>query len=187
MREINVYGFSKYSTKSNLVQQEPYLITAPTGSASWYSPDYYITTGSTWYYDYEFSKTAGNQFYIGIDRFASSGSTSNNSCVYQVSDKNNTYSHRRVKGTINLNAAISTGPVVRIRFRILSNWTNTTTASSAEVYRISLKEVLPGENIKEAISFSKTGIISAVNFIEQDNQIIPEKYGDLLAGSFVEY
>lgn len=186
MREVNEYGFLKSSSRGNLTQISPYLITAPTGSANWYSPYYCITSGSTWYYDYEFTKQAGNQFYIGIERFAASGSTSNNSCVYQTTDKNNTLIHKRIQGTINLNTAISTGPVERIRFRVLSNWTNTTTSSSAEIYRISLKEFAPGENAKNIISYRKTGVVAGL-ILENSSEVNPEIYGTVALSQVIEY
>ena len=186
MREVNEYGFFRSSSKGGIVQELPYLITQENGSANWYSPYYYVTTGSSWYYDFEFSKKAGCQFYIGIERFAHSGSTSNNSCTYQTTDKANTLDHKRIQGTINLNTPISTGPVERIRFRVLSNWTGTTQSGSAEVYRLPLKELSSTENIKNIITFNKRGVVYGA-YLERGDQVLPEKYGDIAAGSFVEY
>lgn len=186
MREINEYGFFEAKSKSNLAQLHPYLVTNPTGSASWYSKNYTIISGSTWFYDYEYESEAGNQFYIGIDRFAESGSTSNNSCIYQIGHKNGTNGRVRVQGTVNLNTAIATGPVHHICFRVLSNWTGTTASSSAIIYRISLKEVAADENVKNIITFGKDGVVSGYVY-ETGSEVRPEERGNILCDSIVEY
>lgn len=183
MKELNVHGFEKSTASSNLIQTKPYLITQAIQS-QWRSPWYAVTSGSTLFYDYEVSKPAGNCFYIGIERM-STGSTSNDSCVYQISDIPHAYANKRFSGSF-FPGTISTGVTKYIRIRILSNWTGTTASGSAEVYRISVKEQLPGENIKDIITFTKRGTVTGFAF-ETGSMVQPENLGNLKCNEIIEY
>ena len=78
--------------------------------------------GSTYYYDMEVSIAAGNQFYVGFERYdANKTSRSNNACVYVLSIKpSSDIVHQRYFGTVNL-ATDGTNPTDTIALRVLNN------------------------------------------------------------------
>ena len=75
--------------------------------------------GKTYYYDITYSNTAGNQFYIGVEKYDSNKvSGSNSECQYQVSTSL-AADHIRVFGTVDLSTA-NGNPAAYARLRILN-------------------------------------------------------------------
>ena len=118
--------------------------TSNTNSSS--STDYIkITpTGNTYYYDTEISVAAGNQFYIGFERYdANKTSRSNSACVYIVAIKPTIdIVHQHYFGTVNL-ATDGTNPTDTITLRILNAWSGTASDSTKEatIHHLSLREI----------------------------------------------
>ena len=125
----------------------------------------------TFEYDYTYESDAGNYFYIGIERYDQNKATGSNSCcIYQVATNNAAKAKMRVRGTVNLNQAISssnTNKTAYIRLRILNAWTNSSNSNAtAKLYNISLREITDTSN---KISITKTGQIKADTFWEGFN------------------
>jgi hypothetical protein len=80
-----------------------------------------IDSSKTFYYDFVYSSPiAGNQYYIGIEKFdANKTATSNSSCVYPVAANTVLNDYRKV-GTVNLAKDANNNPVKYIRLRILN-------------------------------------------------------------------
>lgn len=136
-------------------------------------------TGKVYYFDIDVSIDAGNQFYIGFERFdVDKAATSNSSCDYVVAVKpSSALIHQHYFGTRTWTANLSTGkPPAYIALRILNDWSGAN-GRKATIHSISLREisVLTNEQILKA------GITKADEFIEgektaiQQNKIIRSK------------
>lgn len=136
-------------------------------------------TGKVYYFDIDVSIDAGNQFYIGFERFdVNKAATSNSSCDYVVNVKpSSALVHQHYFGTRTWTANLSTGkPPAYIALRILNDWSGAN-GRKATIHSVSLREVstLTNEQIL------KTGITKADEFIEgekiaiQKNKIIRSK------------
>ena len=136
-------------------------------------------TGKVYYFDIDVSIDAGNQFYLGFERFdVDKAATSNSSCDYVVAVKpSSALVHQHYFGTRTWTANLSTGkPPAYIALRILNDWSGAN-GRKATIHSVSLREVttLTTEQIL------KTGITKADEFIEgektaiQQNKIIRSK------------
>lgn len=140
-------------------------------------------TGKTYYYDIIVSKDAGNQVYIGFEKYdADKTPRSNNACVYVMSDKTNAYDHRRFFGTVNL-ATDGVNPTATIRLRVLNGWSST--SGTMTIHSMSLREVDTATGIETA-HIIKTGILLADEVREYDGNARFDKNGFADAQSFIE-
>ena len=148
-----------------------------TGSA-WVNQHYPETLGTdyieidpskTFYYDIVYSSPiAGNQYYIGFEKFdANKTSTSNSSTVYVAAATTIVNDYRQV-GTVDLKKDNLGNPTKYIRLRILNQWTGSTAASGTGILEIKNLSLLQLDNNEKIPSIQKTGIISAANFREND-------------------
>lgn len=136
-------------------------------------------------YDYTISVNAGNQFYIGFERYdADKTSRSNNACTYTYATKPSTdVMKQRYKGTVDLSTD-GTNPLKYIALRILNGWSGTTSGvtGQATIHNFSLRlqsaainpkitkaGQLIGDEFKEYsnVKFYKDHIIEANQFIER--------------------
>lgn len=126
--------------------------------------------GSTYYYDMEVSIAAGNQFYVGFERYdANKTSRSNNACVYVLSIKpSSDIVHQRYFGTVNL-ATDGTNPTDTIALRVLNNWSGSDSggAGTGTVHYLSLREVSGTINAEPLIQ--KNGLIKTDTFRQWDD------------------
>lgn len=181
---------SRYSSKNpttapftNFNSQGEYQFTSNSTSAG----SEYITinpTGHTYEYDYTISVNAGNQFYIGFERYdANKTARSNNACTYTYATKPSTnVVKQHFTGTVNLSTD-GTNPCKYIALRILNGWSGTTSGvtGTATIHSFSLREISTkqkqeitktGQTIEEEINecgnakIYKNGIIGAAEFIE---------------------
>jgi len=125
--------------------------------------------GKTYYYDMEISVSAGNQVYIGFERYdKDKTSRANNACIYAKSIKPTTdLIHKRYFGTINL-ATDGTNQTDTIALRILNGWGGTTENSTKimTIHYLSLREI--DGNITQP-RIEKNGITFGDEFIEKDS------------------
>ena len=119
-------------------------------------------SGHTYEYDYTISVNAGNQFYIGFERYdANKTARSNNACVYTYATKPSTdVVKQHFKGTVDLSTD-GTNPCAFITLRILNGWSGTTSGvtGTATIHSFSLREI----GTKQQPKLKKTGI-----FIEEE-------------------
>ena len=141
-------------------------------------------TGKTYYYDTMVSVSAGNQFYIGFERYdANKTARSNQACVYIAAPKPSSDLVRyRYRGTIDLSTD-GVNPCDTIRIRILNGWTGSDSSSTkkATVHYLSLREV----TTPETTSISKQGITKTDMLLESDLKDI-EKNGTINMKQFIE-
>lgn len=143
----------------------------------------------TFEYDFTYENDTGNYFYIGIERYDINKATGSNSCcIYQVATNNTAHGKTRVRGTVNLNQAISssnTNKTAYIRLRILNNWTNSSASNAtAKIYHLSLREITDTTN---KISITKTGLLKSDTFWEGFNPASFNKLNVVEGGIFYEY
>lgn len=143
----------------------------------------------TYYYDIVASIDAGNQFYIGWERFdADKTNRSNNACVYIISLKPSSDTiKRRFCGTVNLSTD-GTNPTAFIRLRILNAWTGTDSESTKQaiIHSLSLREVSSGNPITQQ-SIQKNGQFNVDYLRESYNSASFSKNGFVDGGQFYEY
>lgn len=143
---------------------EPQFTTNGTSAGS----EYIKITPGTYEYDYTISVNAGNQFYIGIERYdANKTSRSNAACVYTTAIKPTAdIVKQRYKGTVNLTTD-GTNTIDTITLRILNGWSGTTSGVTglATVHSFSLKLQSSGINP----SLKRTGQFIACEFKEETN------------------
>lgn len=142
----------------------------------------------TFIYTYTYESIAGNNFYIGIERYDINKATGSNSCcIYQVNTANVAKPKNTVTGTVNLNQAISssnTNKTAFVRLRILNNWSGSSASNAtAKIYLLSLREIMGNEKI----SITKTGQTQAGVFWEGYEKTSFGKYGDVDSVSFYEH
>ena len=179
-------AYSIHSSTSNLFtnfneQGEPQFTSG--GSAG---SNYIEIVPGVYEYDYTISVNAGNQFYIGFERYdANKTSRSNNACAYTWATKpSSDIVKTRYKGTINLTTD-GTNPIKYIALRILNGWSGTTSGvtGKATIHNFSLRlkstalepsiykqgRQLFGDEFKEdaKASFYKDHIVEANEFIER--------------------
>lgn len=120
--------------------------------------------GGLFYYDIVYSnRTAGNQYYIGFERYnASKGTGSNSSCVYVISTTTVCES-KRVNGTVNLTGTINDSPISYLRLRILNQWTGSSaTDAILEIKQLSLFQL----DTPMATNIEKNAIVKSGHFRE---------------------
>ena len=125
-------------------------------------------TGHTYEYDYTISVNAGNQFYIGFERYdANKTARSNNACVYTFASKpSSNIVKQHYTGTINL-ATDGTNPCKYIALRILNGWSGTTSGvtGTATIHSISLRQI----GTKQQPKITKTGLCIGEELKEETN------------------
>lgn len=144
---------------------EWYFDTTGTSSGSEYIP--ISPNGKTYYFDITVSKDAGNQVYIGFERYDKDFTPrSNSACVYYVSNKTDAYDHKRFFGTAGIQTD-GVNPTAYIRLRILNGWSSTT--GTMTIHNMSLREVdtATGVTLQHII---KTGVMTTDEFREGYNQ-----------------
>lgn len=149
--------YSTHSTTQNLFTNynsngEPQFTANSTGAGSKYIE---ITPG-VYYYDTTISVNAGNQFYIGFERYdADKTSRSNQACVYIYGTKpSSDVVKQRYKGTVDLSTD-SVNPLKYITLRVLNGWsgTNSGVTGQATIHHLSLRLISSAQNPK----LEKTG------------------------------
>lgn len=127
-------------------------------------------TEKTYKYDITYSCDAGNQFYIGWERYdANKTSRSNNACVYVVARKPSIdVVKSRAKGTIDLSTD-GVNPCAFIKLRILNKWTgsDSNTQGKATIHSLSLKEY-SNDNVLTPLNHTKQGIVNTTELLEKD-------------------
>lgn len=125
-------------------------------------------TGHTYEYDYTISVNAGNQFYIGFERYdADKTARSNNACVYTFASKpSSDIVKQHYTGTINL-ATDGTNPCKYIALRVLNGWSGTTSGvtGTATIHSISLRQI----GTKQQLKITKTGLCVGEELKEETN------------------
>jgi hypothetical protein len=172
-----VNPYTKYNSNG-----EMYFDTNSTSAGSSYIS--INPTNHTYYYDFDISINAGNQFYIGFERYdADKTSRSNNATVYIYSTKaTEDVNHKHIFGTVNLSTD-GVNPCAFIALRILNGWsgTNSGVVGAATIHSMSLREISSIQNPKlykngilstgefkeyQKASFYKNGFVEATEFIE---------------------
>ena len=125
-------------------------------------------TSKTYYYDYTISVNAGNQFYIGFERYdAAKTARTNNACVYTTNIKpSSNIVKQHYSGTVDLSTD-GTNPCRYIALRILNGWSGTTSGvtATATIHNISLREVSSLQQPK----LSKRGYFLSEELKEKDS------------------
>lgn len=163
-----------------------------TGNVGYNSAVQYIPIADpthTFEYDITFESDAGNYFYIGIERYDINKATGSNSCcIYQISTSNTAKSKQRVRGTVNLNQAISssnTNKTAYIRLRMLNQWSGSSgTNVTAKIYHLSLREIT---EITNKISITKTGQLKTDDIWENFNPASFNKLNVIESNNLYEY
>lgn len=142
--------------------------------------------GKTYYYDTEVSIAAGNQFYIGIERYdVDKTPRSNNACVYIVSQKPSTdLVRKRFFGTVNL-ATDGTNTTDTISLRVLNKWSGSTsdTTGTATIHYLSLREITGNPQVA---LLKKTGQVLTSEFTERDDIVYFYKNGFIGSSEMIE-
>ena len=187
-REIEyMYNLVKSSGSGTFVQNKDGL---NLNNNIWVYHDYISInpTGKTYKYDITYSCDAGNQFYIGWERYdANKTSRSNNACVYVISTKPSTdVVMNRVKGTVNLSTD-SVNPCAFIKLRILNKWTgsDSNTQGKATIHSLSLKEY-SNDNVLTPLNHTKQGIVNTTEIIESDIGVSINDTYELKSNNFYE-
>lgn len=145
-------------------------------------------TGKTYKYDITYSCDAGNQFYIGWERYdANKTSRSNSACVYVISTKPSMdVVMNRVKGTVNLSTD-GVNPCAFIKLRILNKWTgsDSDTNGTATIHSFSLKEY-SSDNVLTPLNHTKQGIVNTTEIIESDIGVSINDTYELKSNNFYE-
>jgi len=168
---------SLYVTSGNGTIEYTKDSTVITGNA-WVNQHYPETLGTDYievdsskifYYDFVYSSPiAGNQYYIGFEKFdANKTATSNSSTIYPIAASTVRNDYRKV-GTVDLSKDVNGNPVKYIRLRILNQWSGSTAASGTGVLEIKNLSLLQLDNDEKIPSIQKTGTISAANFRENN-------------------
>lgn len=178
----NDYSTKSYSPHNTYNNGELYF----SGNCSAGSPYIKVNPASkTYYYDFTISVSAGNQVYIGFERYdVDKTSRSNQACVYAIAVKpTSDIVKQRYKGTINL-ATDGVNPTDTICLRILNGWSGSATDSTKimTIHNMSLREVdsldktkilhtglFNSDEFKEynKAEIYKDGIVEAFEFIEK--------------------
>lgn len=144
-------------------------------------------SGKKYIYDFTISVAAGNQFYIGFERYDKDKTTrSNNACIYPFAQKPaSDIVRRRYKGTVDLSTD-GVNPCKYIRLRVLNAWTGTASdsAKTATIHQISLREVSTSTTAKTKLH--KTGIFETDLLREGNDKAIIEKDVDMNINEFIE-
>lgn len=145
-------------------------------------------TGKTYKYDITYSCDAGNQFYIGWQRYdANKTSRSNSACVYVISTKPSTdVVTNRVKGTVDLSTD-GVNPCAFIKLRILNKWTgsDSNTQGKATIHSLSLKEY-SNDNVLTPLNHTKQGTVNTTEIIESDIGVSINDTYELKSNNFYE-
>ena len=144
--------------------------------------------GKTYYYDAIVSINAGNQFYMGFERYDNVKTPrSNNACTYFYGTKSDTdIVYQRYKGTIDLSTD-GVNPCAFITVRILNGWSGTTSGvtGTATIHYFSLRAV------ENSVGFTptkilKTGIVQTDTMTDKNDKMSIEKAGLLNGTDFIE-
>ena len=179
-------SYGTHSTTTNLftnynIKNEPQFVANGTSAGS----NFVEITPGIYEYDYTISVNAGNQFYIGFERYdADKTSRSNAACVYTYATKpSSDVVKQRYKGTVNLSTD-GVNPIKYIALRILNGWSGTTSGvtGQATIHNFSLKlkstainpslkktgQLINGEMKEQSlVKFYQDHIIEANQFIER--------------------
>lgn len=190
---IAAYEFNEINTASRelhpIPTDKPNLITHNADGSytcsgyTWFHGDYIPInpSGKTYYYDIEYSNVAGNNFYIGFERYDANKSTgSNQECQYVV--HNTAGSTRcRTTGTVDLSTA-NRNTAAYTKLRILNDWSNSgNTSYKGTIHYISLKEVAT----KTVSEVTKTGVFEGDTFIENQDASISHT-GNVIGNQIIE-
>ena len=138
-------------------------------------------SGKTYYYDITYSNTAGNLFYIGVEKFDSNKkSGSNNECHYIVGTTK-AADHIRVFGTVDLSTA-NGNPAAYAKLRILNAWNGADSNKVATIHECIFREESTLENFK----VNKNGVVSANCFAEGGSVFEDRKNGIVESPNFIE-
>ena len=135
------------------------------------------------------SISAGNQFYIGWERYDQNKATGTNSAtIYAISPKpTEDLVYQRYQGTINLSANGLNNPCAFIKLRILNKWSGSTTNTEGKaiIHYLSLKEYDSNKTITP-IKIEKEGIVTTNSFIENSIGTSIDRSQILHSNSFYE-
>lgn len=160
-------SYSTHSTDTGLLQPGATDIKM-TAQASIGSDYLQVKSGDVLCYDLIYSVAAGNQFYIGIEKYdAARTARSNNACQYLVNTKPTAdIAYQRTKGTVTLTTD-GTNPIDAIALRVLNAWSGTTTDSTKEATIHYMNFYIKGST--STLKFYKTGIVQANELTEYAN------------------
>lgn len=156
----------------------------------WVNHDYISIdpTNKTYKYDITYSCDAGNQFYIGWERYdANKTSRSNNACVYVIATKpSSNVTKTRARGTVNLSTD-GVNPCAFIKLRILNKWTGSAsdTNGTATIHSLSLKEYSTND-VLTPLSHTKQGIVNTTEILEKDIGVSVNDTYELNSNEFYE-
>lgn len=190
---LNAYPFTStygthtpnYWTKYNS-NGEAYFDTNGTSAGTEYIP--INPTGKTFYWDLIISVNAGNQFYIGFERYDKDFTPrSNNACVYVYATRPSAdVVYQRYKGTVDLSTD-GVNPCAFVTVRILNGWGGTTSGvtGTATIHYLSLRAVGTSTGFTP-FKVYKTGIVQADTIIDKNDKMSIEKVGVLNGTDFIE-
>ena len=142
----------------------------------------------TFKYDITYSVDAGNQFYVGWERYDEDKTLrSNNATVYVITIKPNTdLKYQHAQGVVNLSTD-GVNPCAFIRLRILNKWAGSTedTNGTAIIHSLSLKEYDSNKTITP-IKIERQGITTTNSFIENSIGTSIDRSQVLHSNSFYE-
>lgn len=174
-----------YWTRYN-PQGEAYFTTNGESIGSEYIP--INPAGNTYYYDAIITVNAGNQFYIGFERYDKDFTPrSNDACVYFYTTKPaEDYVYRRYTGTIDLSTD-GVNPCAYIALRILNGWSGTDSGvtGTATLHYLSLREVSTTLGFEQT-KIMKSGIVQCDTMTDKNNKMSVEKYGLINGTDFIE-
>ena len=146
--------------------------------------------GKTYKYEIVCSIDAGNQFYIGWERYdADKTARSNNACVYAIATKPSTnITYQRYAGTINLSTD-GVNPCAFIRLRILNKWTGSAsdTNGTAIIHSLSLKEYSTSD-VFPHVNVTRTGLTKSTEILQINNidKVNINRTQQINANAFIE-
>ena len=144
-------------------------------------------TGKTYYYDMQLSINAGNQFYVGFERYdADKTPRSNNACVYVYSTRPTTdVVKQRFRGTVDLSTD-GVNPCAFVTLRVLNGWSGTTSGvtGKATIHYLSLREV--DNTTGFHTSFGKNGVVTTDLLLDKNGTGDIEKTGIINMTNFIE-
>lgn len=149
------------------------------------------STNKTYKYDIIYSCDAGNQFYIGWERYdADKTARSNNACVYAVGTKPSENRIKyRVRGIVDLSND-GVNPCAFIKLRILNKWTgsDSDTNGTAIIHYLSLKEYTDTTTQDMTpLNINKQGIVNTTEILEKDIGVSVSNVYELNSHNFYEY
>ena len=187
VRYTNGYGTHTESSPWTKINSngEYYFDTNNSSAGSVYVP--VNPTGKTYYYDMTLSINAGNQFYVGFERYdANKTPRSNNACAYVYTTKPTAdVVHQRFRGTVDLSTD-GVNPCAFVTLRILNGWSGTTSGvtGQATIHYLSLREI--DDSAGFHTSFGKNGVATTDLLLEVNGTGDIEKTGIINMTGFYE-